>query len=175
MQITIDTNEPLSPKQKVAIAALLDFPGTDEWAQQLENGTDTSALAEAKPKATRTRRTKAQIAADEAAAKADAEVLPAEVAETEQKRREENAEAEQETTRAEPTPETKANEADDKASIEKLVEVATKLASENRNALIEILGNHGVKRASQIPADERDAVIAEIGAELERLEAAAKA
>lgn len=147
LTLQIDTND-ITDSDRALLVLLAAGRQVDPFAAQLATGEDTSAE---KPK--RTRRTAAQKAADEAAAKAAQATAPADEPTPDS----ENAESEQETTQAEPTPET-----DDKASIEKLVEVATALATSDRSALVAILEAHGVKRASQVPAEDRAAVIAQI-------------
>lgn len=172
MHITIDTNEPLTPKQKMGIAMLLDFPGTDAvqptdaYAQQLNEGTDTSTKAAEpeKPKATRTRRTKAQIAADEAAAaaaKADAEPDLGTSANA-------NDEGTQEHEAEEPTPASEDAESDaaQGATIEKMTEVASELVKKDRAAFKAILDKYGLPRASAVSPDKLPALIADIEAAL---------
>lgn len=175
MQITINTDQPLSTTDRQLLATLIGASPADTYAAELEKGDDTSgktfaqAAADETAKPKRRRRTNAQIAADEAAAAAKAEddaVLTRVAAdEAAAAAASETEDPTLEVVQPDETNGLDAPVVEDEptgATVEELVEVATELATKNRQKLVEILESFGIRRASQTPDNQRDAVVAAI-------------
>lgn len=123
MLITIDTSNITTEDREILAQIIGVTPKTEQ---------ETPATETAAPK--RTRRTKAQIAADEAAAqKAEEQAV-------------ESALGEDETAGLDDS-----TDSEPAVSLEEVTELATKLISADRPAMVEILKAHGVRRVSEVP------------------------
>lgn len=145
MIITIDTTQPISALDRGVLAVLL----VQSVANPVQESEEATATPEQMEKPKRTRRTNAQIAADKAAAEAQSEM----------------GKQEDEQTASAPEPESD-SDAEPGVTLEDVTELATKLITSDRPAMVEILKGRGVRRVSDVPASDLDAFADEIRAKL---------
>lgn len=160
MHITIDTSN-ITDADRAILAQVLGLASTvvaaDTGGETATHVVSPAAdVEQEKPK--RTRRTKAQIAADEEAAKATEQEQDEPVPANEPTAASEDAESD---AKQEPT-----DASEDAATIEQVTGLATLLIQKDRSAMVELLKQFGARRVSEIPESDLGKFASEIRSKL---------